>query len=57
MDPLRINARCCSMEEIDVSCCEYVTEKVSESVNLLLERTATHFELFKTELTAGEKSC
>ena len=45
------------MEEIDVSCCEYVTEKVSESVNLLLERTATHFELFKTELTAGEKSC
>ncbi len=24
-DPLRDSARCCSMEEIDVSCCEQTT--------------------------------
>ena len=29
----------------------------AESVKAVLERTGTHFELFKTELTAGEKSC
>ncbi len=31
--------------------------RISESVKAVLKRTGTHFELFKTELTAGEKSC
>lgn len=31
--------------------------RISESVKAVPKSIATHFELFKTELTAGEKSC